>query len=288
MSAARTTLFLSVALGILPSLTACGQERQASIKHMNAGIEAANTQSFATSERELEQAMTIDPENHFAAYTLGQVYIKEEKWDKAVAALLAAINISDGDPMYHYHLGHAYLELGKLELARPDVERALALNGRLFKAHYFLGRLHAIQDRPKDAAKAWTESCRLNPGFGKPFLELGKLYYSWDYMQEAVSVLLQGAQNARDLDDRSDLYYQLGMAYDALAQNGKAIAAYESSLAEKRDNLDARLQLGFAYAVKGDKAKARGFLEEFMKVGGGQSPFKIQAAQDRLLKLAAE
>jgi len=255
---------------------------------MNAGIEAANTHSYTTAEKELDQALTIDPENHMAAYTLGQVFVKQEKWDKATDALTAALEINDADAMVHYHLGHAYMELGKLDLAKPELEKALTLNKRLYKAHYFLGLLYAVQDHAREASASWTEAAKLNPGFGKSFVELGKLYYTWDYYDEAVRVLETGAQHARDLEDRTDIYYQLGLVYDARKATDKAISAYEHALDEKKDNLDARLQLGFAYATKGDKAKAKQLLDEFVKQGGSQSPFKLQAANDRLLKLSGE
>ncbi len=291
----RTGRGTLVAFVLLAAFAGCGnltcdQQKQESIKHMNAGVEAANTQSFSTAQRELEQALVLDPTNHQAAYQLGLVYIKQEKWDKAVDALTAAVKYNDKDPMYHYHLGHSYLETQKLDMARTELERAVSLNKRLFKAHYYLGRVHAMQDRPRDAAVEWSEACRLNPGFGKPFYELGKLYYNWDYFQEAIQVLVQGAQYSRDPEDTSDVYYQLGLAYDAQKQYDKAVDSFLKSLENKKDNLDARLQLGFAYANQGDKPNAISYLEEFIKTatGNAQYAFAVTAANDRLLKLRSQ
>ena len=192
------------------------------------------------------------------------------------------------DAMYQYHLGHARFEVGKLDQARLALEESVKQNKRLYKAHFYLGKIHAAQERPKDAAAAWTESCRLNPGFGKPFYELGKLYFEWDHNQEAIQVLVQGAQNARDSEDLTDIYHQLGMAYDALKQYDKSIESYTKALEARKDNLEARFQLGMAYAAKGDKGNARKFLEEFVKQGGAGNTFLIQAANDRLLKLTGE
>jgi tetratricopeptide (TPR) repeat protein len=266
----------------------CDQQKQKAIKHMNLGVEAANSQSFATAEKELETAMSLDPENHRAAYALGQVYIEQRKWEQAEGALETAVKFNPRDAMYQYHLGHARYELGKLDQARLALEESVKQNKRLYKAHFYLGKIHAAQERPKDAATAWTESCRLNPGFGKPFYELGKLYFEWDHHQEAIQVLVQGAANARDAEDLSDINHQLGMSYDALKQYDKSVEAYEKALEARKDNLEARFQLGMAYAAKGDKAKARKYLEEFVKQGGSGNTFLIQAANDRLLKLTGE
>jgi len=286
----RSDLFrfaAALALAGCGNLT-CDQQKQSAIKHMNTGVEAANSQSFATAEKELETALSMDPENHRAAYALGQVYIEQRKWDKAETALETATKFNPKDAMYQYHLGHARFELGKLDQARLALDEAVKQNKRLYKAHFYLGKIHAAQERPKEAAVAWTESCRLNPGFGKPFYELGKLYFEWDHNQEAILVLKQGAANARDNEDLTDIYHQLGMAYDALKQYDQAIEAYNEALKARKDNLEARFQLGMAYAAKGDKANARKFLEEFVKQGGAGNTFLIQAANDRLLKLTGE
>lgn len=266
----------------------CDQQKKESIKHMNAGVEAFNSAAFAKAEKELELATTLDPQNHRAAYNLGLVYIEQRKWDKASNALEVAVKFNPTDPMYRYHLGHAYLEEGKLDRALAELEEAIKSNPRLYKAHYFLGIVHERQDRPREAAAAWTESARLNPGFGKPFVHLCRLYYTWDYFQEAVTVCEQGAQYAKDAEDRTDIYYYLGMAYDGLKRYDKAIEAYLKAIEERKDNQDARLQVGLAYANKGDKANARKYLEEFVKQGGGGNAFAVQAANQRLMGLIAQ
>src|SRR4030095_13319248 len=125
----------------------------------------------------------------------------------------------------------------------------------------------------KEAAASWTEACRLNPGFGKPFIDLGRLYYEWDFLNEAVSVLSQGAQYARDDEDLTNIYYYLGMAYDGLKQYDKAVEAYVSAIRTGKGTVEARLQAGMAYANKGDRDNAKKYLTEFVKMGGGNNAF---------------
>ncbi len=278
--------------GLVGALAGCGnltcdQSKHKSIEHANAGVEAMNSRSFDKASKELEQAVTIDPENHVAAYNLGMVYIQMKEYDKAADAFEQAVKYNDEDAMYHYHLGKAYLLSEKLDMAQKELERAVELEPRLFKAHFHLGEVHAKKDRPKEAAEAWTQAAKLNPSFGKPFFELGKLYYLWDYHQEAIQVLQAGTQ-AKDAEDLTDIYYQLGMAYESLTQHDKAVEAYKSAIAERADNLQAKLRLGMVYAEKGDKDNARKYLEEFVKQGGGNDSVSIQAANQRLLQLAVQ
>jgi tetratricopeptide (TPR) repeat protein len=286
-----------VALGLAASCAGltCDQNKKESIVRMNAGVDYAKARAFAPAEKELEAATSLDESNHQAAYALGQVLSDQKKWDKASTAFGMAVKANPDDPMYHYKLGQSLFESGKdknemskLEMAKKELDRALAMNKRLFKAHWYEGRILAAQGKFKEAATEWTEACRLNPGFGHAFIDLGRLYYQWDYLNEAVQVLSLGAMYARDSDDVTNIDYYLGMAYDGLKQYDKAADAYLAAIQARKENVEARLQAGMAFANKHDKENAKKYLSEFVKMGGGNNPFNIQAANDRLAKLATE
>ncbi len=288
-----TTRQTWVTIALLASVVGCGNltcdnDKKQSIVRQNAGVDFAKAKAFGSAEKELEAATVLDKENHAAAYSLGQVYAEQKKWDKAVDAFSLATQANDIDPMYHYKLGQALYETAKLDPAKKEFDRALQLNNKLFKAHWYAGRILAQQAKLKEAAAEWSAACKLNPGFGKPFIDLGRLYYQWDYLHEAVQVLTLGAQYARDSEDRTNIYYYLGMAHDGLKEYDKAAEAYLAAIQERKENVEARLQLGMAYANAGKKVEAKKYLEEFVKMGGGNSPFNIQAAHDRLAKMASE
>jgi lipopolysaccharide biosynthesis regulator YciM len=278
-----------VALGVAAGCAGltCDQNKKESIVRMNAGVDFAKAKAYSQAEKELEAATTLNPANEQAAYALGQVYADQEKWEKAIDAFSLAAKNNSGDAMFHYKLGQAYYESDKLEPAKKELERAVSLNKRLFKAHYFLGLIADKEGRYKDAAAALTEAAQLNPRFGKPFVALGRLYQRWDFLQESVSVLNQGAQYARDDDDLTNIYYSLGMSYDWLKQYDKAVEAYVNAIRVGKGNVEARLQAGMAYANLGDRENAQKYLTEFVKMGGANNAFAIQAANDSLSKLAA-
>jgi tetratricopeptide (TPR) repeat protein len=283
----------------------CDADKRESIEHLNRGVELTTKQSSSEAIKEFDKALQLDPQNQLAAYSLGQLYAQQadgkcrqaagskecfDLFDKAASAFEVAVKNNDKDAMYVYQLGKAQLEANKLDAARVSLEKAISLNKRLFKAHFFLGKIHEAQGRPKEAATEWSESARLNPGFGKAFISLGKLYYTWDMYPQAAQVLEQGAHTARDPEDRGAINYQLGMTYDAQQQYDKAIAAYQESLKDDPASIDTKLQLGFSYADKGDKANAKKYLEEYTKSVGTSNEanaFKLVAANSRLMKLMA-
>ena len=283
----------------------CDADKRQSIELSNRGVDLMTKQSSSEAAKSFEQALSLDPQNQLAAYNLGQLYAQQADGkcrqaagskectdlnEKAANAFEVAVKNNDKDAMYVYKLGNSQFEAGKLDAARVSLEKAIQLNKRLFKAHFILGKIHAAQARPKDAATEWSESARLNPGFGKAFISLGKLYYTWDMYPQAATVLEQGAHTARDPEDRGAINYALGMTYDAQQQYDKAIAAYLESLKDDPGSVDTKLQLGFSYADKGDKANAKKYLEEYTKSVGTTNEanaFKLVAANSRLMKIMA-
>ncbi len=62
--------------------------------------------------------------------TLGWVYYKKQLSSSAVSTLQRTVEKDPKSPVYHYHLGLAYLQAGNAARARESLERALSLNGR--------------------------------------------------------------------------------------------------------------------------------------------------------------
>ena len=98
---------------------------------------AANNLAFMYAERNhnLEEALALAKgaaerlkDNAAAVDTLGWVYYKKDQAELAVPQFQASIQKEPGNPMYHYHLGLAYVKAGDLAKARRALEEALRLN----------------------------------------------------------------------------------------------------------------------------------------------------------------
>jgi tetratricopeptide (TPR) repeat protein len=284
---------------LLAAVACADQDQNKSIEHANLAAELYQQKEFTRAIKELRAATTVDPSNHNAWYMLGFVLGQQNDWREAADAFGEAVKYAGEQAMYHYKLGQALYNAwdadrtGRgLDLAQTHLEKAVDLNPRLYKAHWLLGKVYYNDDQPAKAAAAWTESAKLDPGFGKSFIDLGKLYIKWDHIAQAIAVLEQGTLgHVLDPRELTDIYYYLGLAYDAQQSWDKAIEAYTKAIEQRKDNVDARRQRGFSYAQKGDVAKARQDLEEFVKQRGsvpGESPgLEVQAANDVLMRLTS-
>jgi len=267
-------------------VTGCpDKERHASIEEMNLGIKAAQLNSHATAINHLKESTRLYPDNYQAWYTLGQIYIKDDKWEDAIEALNQAVRINGKEPMYHMWLGISNYETGNKSVAATHLEKAIELESRLRRAYYYLGRVYEDNDEPDKAAEAWSQAARIDPYDGQSFVRLGQLYLRWDMLDQAIKVLKQGAQYVKG-EELTNVWYHLGLAYDGQEQWDSAIEAYSQALDASEGNLDARFQRGLSYAKKGDKSKARADLQEFVK-GAADKPFKKQEANKVLMTLIA-
>jgi len=290
------------------------QARNDSMTFLSNGNKAAGAKQFEVAVQEYQKAVDKYSDNHLAWYGMGGAQAQRGEWDKASDAFARAVQVADTQPMYQMWYGislyekavkqarddQARKENKKPEEIKPDLTvvnfdkaqqhlaEALKLNGDMWRAHYYLGRIYREQDKPKDAASEFSKSLQADPRQSGPYVALGELYRKWDYTEEAIKVTSQGAMNVPGSNEVSDIWYVLGMAYSDKSQWDKAIEAFDKSLESKRDNHKAKFQRGQAYFKKEDWTHAKRDLEEFSKSGGASLEFAKQQAQKMLMDIAAK
>ncbi len=284
------------------------------MKFLADGNKAQGAKQFEVAIQEYEKAVEKYAENHLAWYGMGGAQAHRGEWDKAADAFSRAVQIADEQPMYQMWYGVALYEKAvkqaredqarkenkKPEEVKPDLsvvnfdkasqhlQEAVKLNGDMWRAHYFLGRIYREQDKPKEAATEFSKALQADPRQQGPYVALGELYRKWDYTDEAIKVTSQGAANVPGANEVSDIWYVLGMGYSDKSQWDKAIEAFDKAIESKRDNHKAKFQRGQAYFKKEDFTRAKRDLEEFSKSGGASLEFAKQQAQKMLMDIAAK
>ena len=290
------------------------QARNDSMTLLANGNKAAGAKQFEVAVQEYQKAVDKYSDNHLAWYGMGAAQAQRGEWDKAADGFARAVQIADNQPMYQMWYGislyekavkqarddQARKENKKPEEIKPDLtvvnfdksaqhlQEAIKINGDMWRAHYYMGRIYREQDKPKDAATEFSKALQGDPRQSGPYVALGELYRKWDYTEEAIKVTSQGAGNVPGANEVSDIWYVLGMAYSDKSQWDKAIESFDKSLESKRDNHKAKFQRGQAYFKKEDFTHAKRDLEEFSKSGGASLEFAKQQAQKMLMDIAAK
>ena len=278
------------------------------------GNKASGAKQFEVAVQEYQKAVDKYVENHLAWYGMGGAEAQRGEWEKSVDAFARAVQIAPEQSMYNmwygvalYHKAvkqatddQARKENKKPEEIKPDLSvvnfdksqqhlaEAVKLNGDLWRAHYYLGRIYREQDKAKEAATEFSKALQSDPRQAGPYVALAELYRKWDYTDEAIKVTSQGAQNVPGANEVSDIWYVLGMGYYDKSNWDKAIDAFDHAIESKRDNHKAKFQRGQAYFKKGDFTHAKRDLEDFSKSGGASLEFAKQQAQKMLMDIAAK
>lgn len=304
-----------VALLSLALLAGCpDKDRNESIKASNEGTKAYSQKQFETAIERYQTATKKWDENHVAWYGLAGAYIGKKDWKAAADAMEKAVQAKDDEGMYHMVYGYTLYEKAiqqakedtarrenkKPEEVAPDLtnvnfekamqhlQQAVKINPELWRAHYYIGRIHRDTGKSKEAAEAFTKALQSAPVDPGPWVALGELYRTWDYTDQAIAVAEQGVQVVPGDNEKSDIYYVMGMGYDDKGLYDKAIEAFTKSLESRRDNHQAKFQRGQAYFRKGDYTNAKRDLEDFSKSGGTRLEFAKQQASKMLMDIAAK
>lgn len=290
-----------LAMGTMVALGAgCYQDRNQSIELMNEGVQAAQQKLYDTAERKLKEATVTYPANEQAWFNLGVVYKDQKKWPEAADAFSHAAKQQDDNAEYHYELAQALQESGKLDEAKPEYEKTLALNPRLYKAHArfgdllrSLGNQKMSQDLLKEADAEYRKALAINSRFIDAYIRLGGLYKDHGYAKEAIEVF----QAAALADDTSaEAHHEMALALQEDKQYDEAIKEMQKAIQRTHQAFDMYFDLGMIYKAKydagkdlGDKKSAKEWLQKFTANSGGKiTAERVKAAQNAIFALDAQ
>lgn len=283
-------------------LAACpNQSKTEAIKRANAGAKALSSKQYDTAITEFKEAVRLDRDNFMAWYQLGEAHRLKKNYDEAVEAFESASRVRPNDVMLNVRFGAALYEQAvdrareaeatrlkkKKEEVTPDLrgvnfdaalqrlEAAVKVDPNLYNAQHYIGRIYRDQFKDGQAADAFTKAILAWPRFGAPYIALGELYRRWDHPNEAIQVVSQGVEYVMENEDKSKLFYILGMAYFDKVEDSKAVAAFTEALKLSKDNHEAKFQRGQSYFRMGQLKEADKDFEEFSKAAGpGLAPLK--------------
>ena len=284
------------------------------IKAANRGAKALSAKQYDTAITEFKEAVRLDRDNFMAWYQLGESHRAKKNWNDAVEAFENASRLRPNDVMLNVRFGAALYEQAvdrerqaeatrlkkKPEEVTPDLrgvnfdaalqrlEQAVKVDANLYNAQYYIGRIYRDQFKDAQAADAFTKAILAWPRFGAPYIALGELYRRWDYPNEAIQVVSQGVEHVMENEDKSKLFYILGMAYFDKVEDAKAITAFTEALKLSKDNHKAKFQRGQSHFRMGQLKEADKDFEEFSKAAGSGLAALKGIAQKFRFQIAAK
>lgn len=287
--------------------------RNASVGKLNECNKAIAARQLDAGIAACEAATQAWDGNHLAWYSGASAHMAKNEWPQALAGVERAVALRPDQGMYQLYHGIALYEAErqrvreaaaaasgkkpdelaidpsqlKLEPAREALRRAVKLSPELWRAHFYLGRVYRDLDDARGAAEQFARTIATHPAYRFGYIALIELYRKWDYVDAALAVALAGTANVAPAES-AELWFEVGMAYDAKRADDQAIEAFGKAIAVKPDDARAKFQRGQVYARKGDHANARADLEAVVKSSDPKLGSAKQLAQQLLARIAAK
>lgn len=181
-------------------------------------------------------------------------------------------------------LGQKYMELGKLELAKENLLKALNYDPKSVDAHTLLGTLYDHVGDNAQALQHYREAAALAPKAGVPnnnygmyLCKLGQYAESRKYFEVAFA---DGFYSAK-----ASAYTNAGTC-ELLAKGSldRAEADFRNALALEPNNAQALFQLANVFYQKNDFFKARAFVQRYDALGQA-NPDALLLARNIEIKL---
>src|SRR6266516_1778589 len=214
-----------------PLSKALAENPQGVAAHHMAGKTYFMLGEFPRSVSEFETALKLAPNDYDVAYTLGLAYLKQHQFKPAKLIYDRMLKQLGDRPQLHIVFGRAYRETDFLPEALEEFRKAVALDPKFPRAHYYLGLTYLLKDgasRLNDAAEEFKIELGRHPDEFFANYYLGIVYLIQKKLELATG-LLENASKAQT--DNPDPYFHLGQAYGELGQHDKAIEALKKAIA---------------------------------------------------------
>lgn len=130
-----------------------------------------------------------DKEKLEALISLGQVYMRQEKWDDALRVFGEGEKISPSDSRIYYEMGCIYKWVGKLDMAREKLEKSLDLGAeKYFPCVYqSLGYVYSALGLQEKALSMFSTAFEKEPDSVLACLDMAFIKSSMGNKEEAIA-----------------------------------------------------------------------------------------------------
>ncbi|MHC4865215.1 MAG: tetratricopeptide repeat protein [Planctomycetota bacterium] len=186
-------------------------------------------------------------------------WVQVGHWHDGFTLFTRALEVTRDNFIAHYNLGNILLRRQETEKAIAHYKEAIAIHPRYVDAHYNLGIAFSDKSRYAEAIGAYQAVLRLKKGHKKVLFRLGDALAKNGQLDEALGCY------SRSLEQKPDDVEVLNNFALALVKKGqidRAIELYNKSLAITPGSVEVLNNLGNALVKQGEFAEAVGRFRE--------------------------
>ena len=214
-----------------------------------------------------EMAARMDPSEK-NLFDLGSDLLRQRGFEPALKVFVFGTQRYPGSAKLHVGLGIAHYSLGQYDEAVESLCQAVDLDPRDTKALDFLGKMYDVAPRLADkVTQRLARFARLYPGNAA-----ANYYYALSLRRRALSGGTNGSEGEAEAlllkavklqPGFAEAHLELGLLYEDLKMDAKAIHEYETAARLRADLSKAHYRLGRLYQKSGQSALAKREFQAF-------------------------
>jgi len=181
-------------------------DKSAGLSHANAGITLARSGHLGEAERELQEAVSLEPDNPAFQAQLGSILGLEGKLDPAADCLSKAVSVEPDNTKYRRELAALQWQLGRFNEAEQNLRPQMQRQPRNHAAAFLLGMVYESEGKFGDAAQYLSAEMNLVSLRPERVLSLVHSYYATGNPEKARQVLSILVANAGSPEWKDTLY----------------------------------------------------------------------------------
>src|SRR5215471_11947529 len=220
---------------------------------------------FEKAASELQTALKLAPNDYDVAYTLALAYLKQGQPASARQIFDRMLKELGDRPALRIVIGRAFRETEFLAEAIDEFKKAVALDPKFPRAHYYLGLTYLLKDgtpRVADAEVEFKYELSANPDEFLANYFLGMVYLIQRDWEPAINFLEKAS---RIQPQNPDPYFHLSQCYQATARHDQAVEVLRKSIALTTDLAHNDYQVTTAHYRLGQSLLKTGHTEEGQK-----------------------
>lgn len=211
----------------------------------------------------VEEIIREDPKIVDAYFTLGNLYFKWRKFDKALESFFQALDLKPNDSFVVINIANSYIQMNQLEKAKDFILDSIDNLEPDSQIMLILGNIHNALKEGDQALEYYRKCIDLNPSSASAFNAMAGIFIARDQIGEAGRYL----ERARELNPQlPSLFYHFAQYYEARGELDRAGQAYQQELENVPHNFRAVFNLSRLHRLQGRPDKELKYLEQTIEI----------------------
>lgn len=214
---------------------------------------------FEEAVRMVEKIILEDPEVIDAYFTMGNLYFKENKYDKALEYFFQVLSRQPNDAFTVSNIANSYIMKKDLDEAEKFLLSIIDSLPPDSQINLILGNINNAQKEYDKALSYYQKCMELNPASASAYNAIGGIYVVQKNLEKANEFLREAEKRNPKL---MNLHYNLAQLFEERTDFEQAEIEYKKELENIPHNFRASFNLSRLYRLRGDVANEEMYLEE--------------------------